>query len=362
MVRMIGALVVITALFLAGCKSVETTSAILHNQSGRYDLAIKTANEALVKNPKDAEAHFQLGISYSYLDSVDLAYEHFTTAAQIDPKRQKDVDNNIQSNFAKHYNRALNLLKDEDLEGAATEFEKASKANPTEPKGYFQLGTTYTQLGNRNPDNPVYFEKAVPNFDKVLELSNPSEKHYIDALSYAGEVLAKSGKPEEAVSRFNRLVEEDPTNYRVIEKIGYDRLDGKDWKGAAVFLDLAQRARAKIGAEDFNLFYNLGVAHFQTGKEGDAEELAKSIEFYQKALELQPDEPTTIYNITVAYVVAKDWRQAAQWGERYVGVKPDDENGWRILARIYNELGEKEKARQCSSRYDEILRSKSGGQ
>jgi len=369
MIRTIGALLVVAGLFLAGCKSVETTSAILHNESGRYDLAIEKANEALAKDPNDAEAHFQLGIAYSYLDSVDMAYKHFTKAGELDPKRAQDVENNIQSNFAKHYNRALNLLKDEDYLGAAEEFELAVKANPTESKGYYQLGTTYTQLGNQNPDNPEYFEKAVINFDRVLELSNPSDKHYIDALSYAGEVLAKSGRPEEAISRFNRLVEEDPTNYRVIEKIGYDRLEDQDWKGAAVFLDLAARARAKIGADDFNLFYNLGVANFQMGKgdesagvAGDPEALAASIDYYQKGLEIQPDEPTTIRNITVAYVVSEDWRQAAQWGERFVGVKPDDEDGWRILARIYNELGEKDKARQCSARYDEILRAKSSGQ
>ncbi|MEJ2720085.1 MAG: tetratricopeptide repeat protein [bacterium] len=367
MIRTIGVLAVLVGLVLAGCKSVETTSAILHNQSGRYDLAIEKANEALAKNPNDAESHFQLGISYSFLDSVGLAYEHFMKAAELDPKRAQDVENNIQSNFAKHYNRALNLLKDDDLLGAAKEFEMATKANPLEAKGYYQLGTTYTQLGNQNPDNPEYFEKAVPNFDKVLELSNPTEKHYIDALSYAGEVLAKAGRPEEAVSRFNRLVEEDPTNYRVIEKIGYDRLESQDWKGAAVFLDLAARARAKIGADDFNLYYNLGVANFQAGKgqEGQGinpDELNAAIEFYKKALELQPDEPTTIRNITVAYVVLEDWRQAAIWGERFVGVKPDDADGWRILARIYNELGEKDKARQCSSRYDEILRAGSSGE
>jgi tetratricopeptide (TPR) repeat protein len=367
MIRTIGALVVVAGLFLAGCKSVETRSAILHNQAGRYDLAIERANEALALNPDDAESHFQLGIAYSYLDSVGLAHGHFTKSAELDPKRAEDVENNIQSNFAKHYNRALNLLKDDDLTGAAEEFGKATEADPTEAKGYFQLGTTYTQLGNKNPDNPEYYEKAVPNFDKVLEISNPSEKNYIDALSYAGEVLAKSGKPEEAISRFNRLVEEDPTNYRVIEKIGYDQLENQDWKGAAVFLDLAARARAKISADDFNLFYNLGVANFQMGKGDeesgiDPEALAASIDYYQKGLEIQPDEPTTIRNITVAYVVGEDWRQASTWGERFVGVKPDDEDGWRILARIYNELGEKDKARQCSARYDEILRAKSSGQ
>jgi tetratricopeptide (TPR) repeat protein len=362
-VRIIGASVLVIAFFLAGCKSVETTSAILHNQSGRYDLAIETANQALADNPNDAEAEFQLGIAYSHLDSVALAYEHFSRAKELDPKREEMVANNIQSNFARHYNVALNLLKDDDYEGAAVEFEKSTLADPMEPKGYFQLGTTHTRLGDDNPEKAVeYYTKAVPCFDKVLELANPSDKAYVDALKYAGQVLAKAGRPEEAVSRFNRLVEEDPTNFDVIEDIGYGRLDAKDWKGAAVFLDLAAQARAKIGVEDFNLFYNLGVAHFQMGKDGDPEALTKAVEYYQQALELNPDEPLTIRNVVVAYVYAEDWRNAAEWGERYVLVQPDEADGWRLLTRCYNELGDKEKARRCELRYNELMKSGSGSE
>ena len=48
----------------AGCKSRETTSAIIHNDTGRHDLAIQTSEEALAKDPNDAEAHFQIGIAY----------------------------------------------------------------------------------------------------------------------------------------------------------------------------------------------------------------------------------------------------------------------------------------------------------
>jgi len=362
MVRMIGAILVVVALVAAGCKSVNTTSAILHNQSGRYDLAIETSNLALAENPNDAEAEFQLGIAYSFLDSVGAAYTHFSRAAELEPKREKDARNNIQSNFARHYNVGLNLLQDDDYHGAAEEFGKATEADPTEASGFYQLGTTYTFLGDNNEAMAVeYYDKSVVCFDRVLELSNPSDQHYVDALSYAGQVLAKSGKPEEAISRFNRLVEEDPTNYRIIEKIGYDRLDEKDWKGASIFLILASEARAKISAEDFTLFYNLGVANFQMGK-GDSgadvptnpEALTASVEYYQEALKLNPDEPQTIRNIVVAYVFLEDWRMAAEWGERYVGVSPDEPDGWRLLTRCYNELGDKNKARRCELRYDEL--------
>lgn len=340
---------------LGGCKSVETRSAILHNDAGRHDLAIETAQEALANNPNDAEAYFQLGVAYSKLDSTGLAYQNFTKSAELDPNRQKMVDDNIQSNFAKHYNLALNLQKQEDWAMAADEFKKATQADPRQAKGFFMLAVTYEQLGRTNPE---YYKQAIPNFDKVLDLSTPAEKHYVDALSHAGQVLAEMGQPEEAVSRFNRLVEEDPTNYRVIERIGYDLLDAKNWQGAAVFLDLSAKARARIGAEDFNLYYNIGVSYFQRRKE-DETALAKAVENYQKALNLQPDEPQTIFNILVAYVAAEDWPQAINWGEKYVGLVPDNGDAWRLLSRSYTSVGNDAKARECAARYEAI--QKGGG-
>jgi superkiller protein 3 len=353
--RMMAALACVLVALIGGCKSVETTSAMLHNDAGRHDLAIETAQQALAKNPNDAEAYFQLGVAYSNLDSVGLAYEDFMKSAELDPKREKMVNDNVQSNFAKHYNLALNLSKEDDLPGAAAEFEKATMADPRQSRGYFMLGSAYERIGENDPS---YYPRAIGAFDKVLELSTPADKHYIDALSLAGEVLARMGQPQEAISRFNRLVEEDPTNYRVIERIGYDLLDDKDWQGAAVFLELSAQARSKIGAEDFNLYYNIGVAYFQSRKL-DETALSKAVGYYQRALELQPDEPQTTFNVLVAYAADEDWQQAIAWGEKYVGMKSDNPDAWRLLSRAYTEMGNNAKARECAARYEEL--QKQGG-
>lgn len=349
------------ALLVVGCKSKETTSAMIHNDTGRHDLAIEQANIALQKNPDDAEAYFQLGVAYSKLDSVQLAYKTFTKAGQLDPKRQEMVDNNIQSNFARHYNFALTYIKDpaaplDELKQAAMEFKLATQADPAQEKGYYQLGKTYARMGDADPK---YYALAIPPLDKVLELSTPADANYVEALSLAGQVLAKTGNPEEAQSRFSRLVEEDPTSYHVIERIGMDLLTAEDWRGAVVFLELAMEARSKIGAEDFALYYNLGVAYFQYGKDlKDQDALAQAVDYYEKGLMLQPDEPQTTHNIVVAYVVGQNWQQAAIWGEKYVSIEPEEIKGWVLLSRSYSELGNKEKARQCTARAEQ-LRQKS---
>ena len=361
-IKVIGRVIVCVALAFAAttsCKSTETTSAILHNQSGRYDLAIEQATLALRKKPQDPEAHFQLGLAYSQLDSVGLAYDHFTKSAEYDrrnPTRRSMVADNIASNYARHYNSAL---KQDSPEGRAEEFALSVAADPTQSKAHFQLGRTLDVLGDQvagsQPDKALaLYTGAVEEFDIVLETASPSEKHYVDALSGAGETLAKMGKAEEARSRFSRLVEEDPTSYQVIERIGYARLDAQDWMSAITFLDLAAQARAKISSEDFNLFYNMGVSYFQLGKE-DPQYLPKAVEYYSKALNIQPDEPTTVYNVVVVYYVGEDWDQAIAWGERYVGINPTDPKGWRLLGRAYTEAGEGEKARLCNNRYEELL-------
>lgn len=348
--RMIVALALVLAVGIGACKSVETTSAIIHNDTGRFDLAIEQCRKSLEKDPNDAEAHFQLGVAHSGLDSVGLAYADFTKAAELDPKKEKLVNNNIQSNFAKHFNNAISLSQDGNVAGAAAEFEKATQADPRQSKAYYNLGNAYMNMGLTDA---AYYPRAIGEFDKVLELSSPADRQYIDALSYEGEIFARMGQPEEAISRFNRLIDEDPTNYRVIEDIGYDLLDEKNWKGATVFLELASQARAKVGAEDFNLYYNIGVAYFQS-RDQDETALAKAIDYYRRALDLQPDEPQTVFNIMVAYSAAKEWPQVVTWGEKYVSINPDSADAWRLMARGYNEMGDEGKARECAARYDEI--------
>jgi Flp pilus assembly protein TadD len=343
--------VILAAFALAACQSVATTSAKLRNQEGNYELAIDLAKQGLAENPKDAEAYFQLGISYSNLDSVSLAYDNFVKSMELDPKKKKDAQNNIQHNFAKHYKLGQSAFNRNDYENAAEEFNLATEADPTQTIGFYNLGVSYSRLGKET--DPKYYDKAIVELDKVLERSNPSESHYINALEVAGKALAATGREDEARERFERLIEEDPTSYEVIENIGMDLLTAENWKGAAIFLEMAADARSKIDAEDFTLYYNIGVANYSMRAE-EPSRVDDAIMYYEKALDVQPDEPQTIFNIIVAYVSKEDWREAIQWGEKYVSVSRDDPRGWQLLARCYSEMGDRDKARDALTQFETL--------
>jgi len=189
--------------------------------------------------------------------------------------------------------------------------------------------------------------------DKVLELSNPSEANYGKALQVAGRQLAALGRETEARERFQRLIEEDPTSYDVIESLGNEFLNAQQWSSAVVFLKMAAEARSKIDADDFTLFYNIGAALYNK-REECAECVDEAIAYYEKALALNDDEPQTIFNIAVSYVAQENYRNAADWLEKYVYIKSDDKKGWQLLARCYSELGEKDKAREAMTRFEQL--------
>jgi len=332
----------------AGCKSKSTTSAILRNQEGNYDLAIQRAKESLAEDPNDAEAHFQMGVSYSYLDSVALAYEHFMQAKKLDPKKASDAEQNIQHNFAKHYKLGQSSFNQQDLRTAAHEFTLATQADPTQSVAYYNLAVAYARLALA--DSSLH-EKALASADKVLALSNPSEANYTKALQLAGRELVAMNREEEAATRFKRLIEENPAAYKVIEDIGSEELNQKSYKSAAVFLKMAAEARAKIGSEDAKVYYNIGVALYNLRKD-DPAKIDEAISYYVKALDMTPDDVDTVFNILVAYAAKEDWANTSQWGEKYVSVNPTDARGWQLLARSYTELGDQEKASEAIQRYE----------
>lgn len=341
---------VLGGVVISGCQSVATTSAKLRNQEGNYVMAIELAKQGLAENPGDFEAYFQLGISYSSLDSVGLAYENFIKSSELEPKKERDSENNIRHNFVKHYKLGQSAFGRSDFETATEEFKLATEADPREANGYYNLGVTYSNLAQ---DDEGYRQPAIDAMDKVIELLSPSDANYIRALAVAGRQLAEMGREDEARERFTRLIEEDPTSFKAIEDIGNDFLAQQKYSAAVVFLKMTAEAQRKIDSEDFTVYYNIGAAYYNMRKE-DSTAVDEAIEYYRKALKMNPDEPQTIFNISVAFVSKEDYRGAVDWLEKYISISPDDQRGWQLLARCYSEVGEKEKAREAMTRFERL--------
>lgn len=334
----------------ASSKSVETTSGIIYIQNKQYEEARKILLKAIAKDPKDADGQFYLAVAYSELDSVALAYDHFMTAKQLEPKKARDAANNIAHNYAKHYQLGQNAFKQSDVTKAANEFLLATQADPTQSAGHYNLAVMYSRLAMADS---TYEVKGLAEADQVLKLAPPTDPNYIKALQLASRMLAQMDREAEAIDRFKPLIEKDPKQYRLAQEVGMELLNAKKWKAAEEFLKMAAEASAKLGADSASVYANIGVAAFNQRGE-DPAKIDEAISYYQKALDYEPDNASIVFNAMVACMAKEDWTAAAAWGEKYVSVSPSDPKGWQYLARCYSGAGDADKASEALQRYQAL--------
>jgi Tfp pilus assembly protein PilF len=342
-----------TALLVAATAAfagLHTRSGTVYVQNGQYHDAVRELKLAIEEDANDSKAHFMIGVAYSNLDSVGLAYTHFMKAKELDPKKTRDCDNNIQSNYAKHYQSGQKAFSQNNMAGAAHEFNLATEASPAQSSAHYNLAVAYSRLAQHDS---TYYAKTLASADKVLELTDPKDPNYMRALQLAANQLVYLGKPDEAKARLQSTIDEDPSQYPMVEEMGNDMLNRQNWAGASSFLKLAAEGRTAAGAEDATVLKNIGIAEFNLGKT-DPAHLDEAIKYYEQALVIQGDDPDTTFNLLAAYVKKEDWASASIWGEKYVQLVPAEPKGWQLLARCYGELGEDDKAAEALGRYSSL--------
>ena len=268
-------LVMVMAALLIGvyaCKSVETTSAMLHNQTKNYDKAIEMARLAIEKKPDDAEAYYQLAYAYSLKEDPDmgLAYEYFRKAAELDPEGKEEIaEEAIASNWAKHFNLGISEYQSMNLEGAAAEFHKATEADPRKVKGWLNLAMSYNQLAR---DDSTYAEPLYDVADTLMQRIEPNDPDYGKSLALAGKVMIMRGEEDKAIEIFERLLADDPVNAEVVEQVGNDFLIEDKFSSAARMFRMAAEGYRRTETDNPDLWYNLRVCYLRREQYLDAAE------------------------------------------------------------------------------------------
>jgi Tfp pilus assembly protein PilF len=350
-----------TALLVAATAAfagLHTRSGTVYVQNGQFHDAVRELKLAIEEDAKDSKAHFMIGVAYSSLDekgeqlidsvaAVGLAYDHFMKAKELDPKKTRDCDNNIQTNYARHYNTGQKSFQQQNMAGAAHEFHLATLADPKQSAAHYNLAVSYSRLAH---GDSTYYSKTLAAADKVLELAEPKDPNYMRALQLAANQLVYLGKPDEAAARLKSTLEEDPSKYPTVEEMGVDLMNRQKWAGAASLLKLAADARVAVGAEDPKLLFNIATCEYKQRKD-DPKHLDEAIVYYEKALSIAPDDQDTVFALMGAYVAKEDWASGSLWGEKYVSLNASNAEVWRVLARCYGELGDDAKATEALNRY-----------
>jgi tetratricopeptide (TPR) repeat protein len=178
-------------------------------------------------------------------------------------------------------------------------------------------------------------EAAIANYKAVA----PESPFKRGADLQAGLNLADLEKIDEAVKQLTLLVDADPTDTRAYLALGGVYSSNKNYKSAAEVYDKAATAIGTPDRNDWNLFYQRGIAHERT-KNWPAAEAS-----FKEALKLYPDQPQVLNYLGYSWVDRNEnLEEALAMIRKAVELRPEDGYIIDSLGWAYYRLGKFEQA------------------
>lgn len=284
--------------------------------NGQYNAAILHYSVAIKCWPDYAEAHLQRGIAayYRSLESNNPE-DYYTISRYFNDAMAHDLS--LQQQSTAWYYLGLNALHHNRTEIAISHYFSASlKLSPLNYKIHIDMGNTYFKLGQYQDARDEYnafiklqaklvnkliehrvitkeaaevlnqqataymksgltslqlsnYDKALESLDKAINL-NPND---VSACINMGKALFFLKRYEEAIEFLQRALEIEPDNAWIHADMGDVLLSWQQGDRAAVYFDNAAELFIRIGR------------------------YAEALEYYQRVLELHPDNITTMIGI-----------------------------------------------------------------
>jgi tetratricopeptide (TPR) repeat protein len=237
---------------------------LLEMKRGRSKEAVALLKEAVEKNPEQATAHRALAMVYLSMGELEAARKAILSALEIAPYLE-DSHNVLGSVERQAGNE----------EAALGAFKKELQINPGNWRTHANLGSLHESMGNLN--------EAEASYLRTLELQ-PENSEIILAL--AG-VYSRQGRSEEA-RRLLEGVGEGPAGDIDLRynQAAMLQNDGETDRARAIYENILAEA-----PDHERSLVNLGVIYARQGEQ------ATALELWQRALEVNPENPTARRNI-----------------------------------------------------------------
>jgi tetratricopeptide (TPR) repeat protein len=153
-----------------------------------------------------------------------------------------------------------------------------------------------------------------------------------------GSVFFERGYPETSEAFFRRAMQDDPASAEALYGLGSVYLQQQKLKEARESFERALKLRASYPGTIPNAWNNLGIL---SAREGNT---PAAIEFFQKALQIDPAHLIALLNLGNAYRQRKNWGEAKKTLQRAFDIGPDDPEVNYSLGMVCAQLEESDRA------------------
>jgi tetratricopeptide (TPR) repeat protein len=257
--------------------------------------AIKAGKAATEKDPKDAEAHYNLGRAYLADNRGEQALREFKSVSRLGIEGKNIPETEFRQIIAKLYTQY------NEKEEALKEYVLLIKKQPDNPEYYYQAGMLFSER-NRDDLAEQYMKKAIS--------INPKDpRPYLEL----GTILVQAKKTKEANATLEAALKLDPNNPKIHFYMGKVFKDAKDYAGALPCFEKSSRDqeyKLRSLVESGSCYMSLKMVDKAIP---ELERAVKAIED-----EAAPDSLYARYFLGMCYEKKKDFAQAlAQYDKIY---------------------------------------------
>jgi protein O-mannosyl-transferase len=297
-------IILVPVLFLYSFKTITRNNA-WENDSILLETDVKTSSNSAMCNAFYGQDVFHKAEKSNDINEKKKYYEaailHCEKAYKIYPKMQ--VANFILGTI---YNKYKN-----DIGKSIFYLGNSLKINPNDIESYNNLGIAYIKAGK--------IKKAVEVYENALKIVPKNKKDSVEqekiirniAVTSRDEAEKRTDVKEKAeyfdisLLYCEKAIKINPANQTINFILGRIYFIYKnDFAKSVFYLNNA----LKSGLKSTELYNNLGFAYF------NAKQYDRTIEYFEKALELSPGDPTILGNIATVYNITGN---SVKWKEYY---------------------------------------------
>ncbi len=286
-------------------------------KKNQFAEAIPLWRKALLLDPDDGKAHYNLAVSLTRTGHPASALPEYRKAAALTPDAPR---------FAGY---AWALAQNGNADEAIENYRKALALDPTQSSSEAELGVALAGKG--------LTPEGLDHLNKAVALAPDSPVYHYDL----GHALAQSDRLNEAIAEYRKSLEADPAGAATESELGVALFKTGQATEAMEHLNKAVEL-APASADAHN---KLGTALAETGQVSDAET------HLRKAVALDPASLEYRFNLAFLLEKAGDFSGAIPQLEKAVQLSGGkDARCLALLAAAYNNTGHPAEAKQAVER------------
>ena len=292
---------------LAAIAAVAGLGVLTVRRNAVFQAESSVWRDVIAKRPDNARAHSNLGKALFFEGKIGQAIPEYRRAIELDDKYADPW-----------YNLGVSYSRLGNPQAAIDCYKRAIKLNPKFVPAYNNLGTVLAKLG-KNAEAVRYYAKAL----KI-------EPRYAMAHSNMGVALAKLNRLDEAAKSFRKAVEAEPEYAEAYHHLGVvlGRL-GKVDEAIEAYRKALRRDEGLLRAH-----FNLAGLLAARGK------VSEALEHYQRVVELRPQYVPGRFKLAELLAAVGDVGEALRHYREVIRLKPNHVAARFQLGRLLAAVGD----------------------